>query len=72
MPDLVRNLDDADLTLDEMFRRWPGTATVFLKHKMLCVGCPVAHFHKVTDACEAYDLEFSEFYALLAEQVTAP
>jgi len=60
-----RKFDSPDLTLDEMFRNWPETATVFINHGMLCVGCPIVAFHTVADACAAYDLDITAFKALL-------
>jgi len=53
--------DDPDLTLAEMFRLWPDSATVFLRHQMLCVGCPIAPFHTVIDACLEYGLDEAAF-----------
>lgn len=45
------------LSLDEIMRRWPATIRVFLRHGMLCVGCPIAIFHTVADACDAHELD---------------
>ena len=60
-------IDDPDLTLDQMFRRWPATGCVFLERRMFCFGCPIAPFHTVVDACEEYHLDEAEFRgALLA------
>lgn len=53
---MLVDIDDPDLTLDEMFRTWPETAAVFLKRGMLCIGCPVAPFHTLIDACREYQL----------------
>jgi hybrid cluster-associated redox disulfide protein len=32
-------------------RRWPATIRVFLDYKMRCVGCPIAGFHTLEEAC---------------------
>lgn len=63
------NLDDPDLPLSELFRAWPQTATVFLRHQMLCVGCLVAPFHTITDACAEYHLNEDRFLAELRRAI---
>lgn len=42
------------MTVDEVMRRWPGTIRVFLDFRMNCVGCPIAGFHTVEDACREH------------------
>ncbi len=54
-----------DTPLNELIADWPETVEVFFRHQMLCVGCPVAPFHTVTDACKEYGLEIDAFYAEL-------
>ena len=50
--------------------RWPETIGVFLRHKMLCVGCLVAPFHTLVDACAEYGLEIEALNAELAACIT--
>lgn len=52
---------DPDMTVDEIMRRWPATIRVFIRHRMLCVGCPIGVFHTVRDACRAHDLAEDPF-----------
>ena len=47
---------DPNMTVDEIMRRWPATIRVLIRHKMLCIGCPIAVFHTVADACAAHCL----------------
>uniref|UniRef100_UPI004048D7BB hypothetical protein n=1 Tax=Yoonia sp. TaxID=2212373 RepID=UPI004048D7BB len=63
-------LDDPDLLLEDMMARWPETIGVFLRHKMLCVGCLVAPFHTLVDACAEYGLEIEALNAELAACIT--
>ena len=63
-------LADPDLPLEALMRAWPETIPVFLRHKMLCVGCLVAPFHTVIDACAEYDLDVDAFYLELIAAVT--
>lgn len=58
-------LDDPDLPLADLMTHWPNTVSVFLRHKMLCVGCLVSPFHTIVDACAEYDLNENDFLAEL-------
>jgi hybrid cluster-associated redox disulfide protein len=58
-------VDDPDLPLAELMAAWPATIQVFLRHRMLCVGCLVAPFHTIMDACAEYGLDEAEFAAEL-------
>ncbi|MCW1951499.1 MAG: DUF1858 domain-containing protein [Octadecabacter sp.] len=60
-------LEDPDLALEDLMQNFPETIPVFLRHKMLCVGCMVNPFHTVLDACAEYGLNTDSFYAELAE-----
>jgi len=55
------DIDDPDLPLLDVFRIWPEVAAVFFRHRMLCVGCEVAPFHSLVDACAEYDLDEDHF-----------
>ncbi|MDH6233811.1 hybrid cluster-associated redox disulfide protein [Mesorhizobium soli] len=48
---------DHDMTMDTIMREWPGTIRVILNHGMLCVGCPIASFHTVSDAAREHSLD---------------
>ncbi|MCB8821471.1 DUF1858 domain-containing protein [Microvirga rosea] len=55
--------------VDEIMRRWPMTIRVFLNHKMRCVGCPIACFHTIDDACREHGADRAKFLADLQEAV---
>ncbi len=55
------HITDPDMTLDDLMEKWPETIPVFMKHKMLCVGCLINPFHTVSDACAEYELSEDEF-----------
>lgn len=57
-----KHLYDPDLALQDLMTAWPETIPVFMRHKMLCVGCLVNPFHTVADACAEYDLNVDAFY----------
>lgn len=65
-----KSISDETLTLNELFARWPQTVAVFLKHDMLCVGCLVAPFHTINDACTEYHLDEAHFRRALVAALT--
>ncbi|MBN9071294.1 MAG: DUF1858 domain-containing protein [Rhizobiales bacterium] len=50
-----------DLVMDDIMRRWPATIEVILRHRLLCVGCPVASFHTVDDAVREHGIDGADF-----------
>jgi hybrid cluster-associated redox disulfide protein len=54
-----------DNPVDEIMRRWPSTIRVFLRFRMACVGCPIAGFHTVADACREHQVDPAAFLAEL-------
>lgn len=63
------SISDDSLTVSEIVAHWPQTLTVFLKYKMLCVGCFVAPFHTVKEACAEHRLDEAAFRAALAAAI---
>ena len=55
------------LSVLEIMERWPETIGVFLDNAMLCVGCAIAPFHDVHDACLEHKLDEDAFYRQLEE-----
>lgn len=66
------DIDDRDLPLQVLFDQWPATAAVFLTHRMLCFGCPIAPFHTVIEACLEYGLGEPAFRDELKGALTVP
>ena len=58
---IIPDIDNPDLPLLAMFDGQPATVSVFLAHRMLCFGCPIAPFHTVIDACQEYGLDEMTF-----------
>lgn len=65
-----KRLDDPARSLESLMTTWPETIPVFIRHKMLCVGCMVAPFHTVSEACGEYGLNVDEFDTELAATLT--
>ena len=57
----------AEMTVDEVMRRWPPTIRVFLDFRMRCVGCPIAAFHSIDEACEEHDVDVEAFLPKILE-----
>jgi hybrid cluster-associated redox disulfide protein len=63
-----------DDIVGEVMNTRPSTIRVFLDFRMGCVGCPIAAFHSVDDACREHGVDRDAFLAALrvsAEAVTA-
>ena len=56
---------DRDALVDDVMRRYPATIRTFLDHKMACIGCPIAGFHTVADACREHTVEEGGFLTAL-------
>lgn len=56
---------DPDMPVDEIMRRWPTTIRVMIRHRMLCIGCPIGIFHTVADAAAAHAVDEAAFAAEL-------
>jgi len=48
---------DPDMPVDEIMRRWPAAIRPFIRHRMLCIGCPIGGFHTIIDACDAHGID---------------
>jgi hybrid cluster-associated redox disulfide protein len=46
-----------DTLVDDVMNAHPATIRVFLDFKMGCVGCPIACFHTVADACSEHGID---------------
>ena len=57
---------DRQSNVQDVLVDWPQTVPVFLKHRMLCVGCYVGPFHTIKDACLEHDIDEQMFLHDLA------
>ena len=60
----------ADMLIDDIVARYPETSRVFLRHKLLCVGCPISRHHMVTDCAEENSLDIDALVAELNDAVS--
>jgi len=66
----MASLLDHDMTMDEIMRRWPQTIRVMIRNGMLCVGCPIAPFHTVSDAAREHELDEASLRAALEAAIS--
>lgn len=55
------------LIVADVLARWPQAAQVFFRHRMACVGCPMAPFQTLAEAAAIYSLPVGCFLAELQE-----
>jgi hybrid cluster-associated redox disulfide protein len=61
----------SDDLVDDIMLSAPHTIRAFLQFRMACVGCPIARFHTVDDACREYDVDREAFLEALSACVPA-
>lgn len=61
----------ADLTVDEVVTRFPAAARVFIRRRMPCVGCDLAHFETIAEVCRIYGQASRAVLAELREAARA-
>jgi hybrid cluster-associated redox disulfide protein len=54
-----------DDLVDDVMSSAPETIRVFLAFRMGCVGCPIACFHTVDDACREHGVDRDAFLQAL-------
>lgn len=50
-------LVDAKTMVSDVLNRHPSTMRVFIEHRMACIGCVIAPYHTIEEACAEYNLE---------------
>jgi hybrid cluster-associated redox disulfide protein len=51
--------------VEEVLERFPASIGVFVRWRMHCVGCPIARFETVAEACGIYRRPVEPFVAEL-------
>jgi hybrid cluster-associated redox disulfide protein len=47
---------DSKMTVRDLLKVHPSAMDVFIKRKMLCVGCPTESFHTLEDVARMYGI----------------
>ena len=51
------------MTMNAIMREWPATIRVILDRGLLCVGCPVASFHTLSEAAREHSVDESSLFS---------
>lgn len=51
----------------EVMEFWPQSMSVFMRHHMTCVGCPMSLFCRLDEAARAYHLDIDLLLVELGE-----
>ncbi len=60
---------DAQMNLEELFHRYPLVTSEFIERRMHCVGCPLARFETIADACRIYRQPVDDVLAALSSMI---
>ncbi len=60
------------MTVSELMRIHPSAMDVFIKRKMLCVGCTTESFHTLEEVARIYGIAMEQFLRDLREAVNSP
>jgi hybrid cluster-associated redox disulfide protein len=63
---------DLDTSIEEALNRHPGLAHLFVRHRMICVGCAIARFHTVRDVALMYQLDPERLLSEMHTRITEP
>ena len=53
----------ANNTIAELLATCPAAARVLVSHRMHCVGCDIARFDTIAEACVTYGVAVDDFFA---------
>jgi hybrid cluster-associated redox disulfide protein len=51
-----------DITIALLLKKWPELISVFIRHRMACVGCSLSRFETVSDAVGVYNIPYDAFH----------
>ena len=60
-----------DTSVQDVMDRWPKTLAVFIRYRMHCIGCAVAPYHTVAEACAEHGLDRAPVCAALSRAIAA-
>jgi hybrid cluster-associated redox disulfide protein len=60
---------DSKITVSELLRVHPSAMDVFIRRKMLCVGCPAESFHTLEDIAIINGIALDQLLEELRESI---
>ena len=58
------------MTVNDVLKQWPQTASVFRKYGLACVGCTIAPFCEIGKVAEIYGLPLNQFLHDLRSEIS--
>ncbi|WP_245474387.1 MULTISPECIES: DUF1858 domain-containing protein [unclassified Mesorhizobium] len=52
---------DPNMSMDDVMRKWPASIAVLIRHRMHCVGCHIAPFRSIAEACRDHRIDEGNF-----------
>lgn len=62
---------DSKMTVNELMMVYPSAITVFVKRRMLCIGCPTETFHTLEDVARINGIALKSFMKEIREATEA-
>lgn len=59
-------------TVGDILERHPRAMRIFIDHRMACIGCAIAPYHTIEEACAEYGVSVDAVVREIAEAVDAP
>ena len=59
----METIEFKDLPVSDIMKRWPETMRLFIDRRLLCVGCPMASFHTLTNVAAEHDVDRDDLVA---------
>lgn len=60
---------DPKITIQELLARYPLAITVFIKRRMLCVGCPTQAYHALEDVARIHGCSVDDLRHAIREAI---
>jgi hybrid cluster-associated redox disulfide protein len=60
---------DSKMTIQELLAHHPCATAVFIKRRMLCVGCPAQAFHALEDVARIHGSTIDDLCAAIREVI---
>jgi len=60
---------DSNITVSELMARHPSVIDVFIKRKMICVGCPCQAFHTIEEVTSLHGYDREDFLEAIRKTV---
>ncbi len=68
---MLDSTPQAEMTIEMLLNRWPETAVIFRRHKMVCIGCQVSAFCTIQEAAAIHSLPVDQLLDELNQAIIA-